>query len=130
MAGTARFRRLRLTVLGFAIAIPLVALVACAHPHHAHHGPARGHAHRETPQRGVALVFDGELGVHVVAGYHAHYFHANRFYRYHDGHWMVSVHIDGPWKRVALKKLPPGLQRQTAKKHRGHGHGSPAKHDH
>ena len=58
------------------------------------------------------------------------YFSHDRYYRYRDGHWQLSVRLDGSWGRIAVGDLPHGLKvhRTKAKKRRHKGYAPPAKH--
>ena len=71
------------------------------------HAPAHGYRHRHR-HSGVDLVFDSGLGVYVVAGL-GHYFYNDKFYRWHDGVWQISVHARGPWHGADDHEVPRRL---------------------
>ena len=89
------------------------------------HAPAHGHRHKH---HGVELVFDSEWGVYVVVDFPSHYYCKGHYYRLRESRWVRSVHIDGPWKYVSEKSLPPGLRgkekdKGKSKEHPGRGRG-------
>lgn len=75
------------------------------------HAPAHGYRHKHPD--GVVLVFESELGLYIVSGHKDLYFHNDRYYRLRNGEWCASVHVNGPWDVVAVKKLPPGLYKKS-----------------
>ena len=79
------------------------------------HAPAHGYRHKQ--RGGAELVYDTGIGVYLVAGLADHYFGDGRYYRYLDGAWTISVAVGGPWNRVQIDAVPPGLR----KKYRGRG---------
>jgi len=82
------------------------------------HAPAHGYRHKHGD---VVLVYEKSLEVYVVDDYPGYYFEANIFYRQIEGAWQTSSSVHGPWKKVKVKKLPPGLREwQEAQ---GHGKG-------
>ena len=126
------------TLLGSSVSI---VGMGCVHHHHpgpsvpaarakAHgpppHAPAHGYRHKHR-HHGVDLVFDSGLGVYLVLGQDAHYFHGDRFFRLSGGVWQVSGELGSGWATIAVGNLPAGLQR--AEKHKKHhrGHGPPAR---
>jgi hypothetical protein len=97
--------------------------------HHKHgpppHAPAHGYRHKH---HGVDFVYDSEWGVYVVVGFPSHYYYKSHYYRFHEAHWEMGVHIDGPWKFVSEKSLPKGLRgkekgKGKSKEHPGRGRG-------
>jgi len=69
------------------------------------HAPAHGYRHK-----------------HQGVDFEGHY------YRYHEPHWEVGVHIEGPWESVSEEALPPGLRAKgkgkgKSKEHPGRGLG-------
>lgn len=89
------------------------------------HAPAHGYRHKH---HGVELVFDSEWGVYVVVDFPSHYYCKGHYYRLRESRWVRSVHIDGPWKSVSEKSLPPGLRNKEkgkgkSKEHPGRGRG-------
>lgn len=90
------------------------------------HAPAHGYRHKH--HGGVELVFDAGLGVYVVVGHAGHYHDGDRYYRWKDGGWSVSVRLDGGWSRVAAHDVPPGLRAKHAKGKPKPRRGPPAKH--
>lgn len=77
------------------------------------HAPAHGYRHKHPD--GVVLIYKSSIGVYVASGHPDIYFYKDRYYRLRDGSWRISVHIDGPWKAVASKKVPPGLWKKSNK---------------
>ena len=77
------------------------------------HAPA--HGYRRHHQSGCELQYDKTIGVYVVIGRTATYFHDDSFLRLHSGSWQVSASLEGPWKKTDVAAIPPGLQ----KKHHG-----------
>jgi hypothetical protein len=76
------------------------------------HAPAHGYRHKH--HQGVNLVYDAEIGVYLVMGHDHCYFHKDSFYRFTNGSWEVSVGIDGKWRTIPGKKVPPGLKKKHA----------------
>ena len=77
------------------------------------HAPAHGYRHKHRDRVGgpvVELRYDDALRIYVVVGHADHYFHAGRYYRRHDGRWVASTQLAGPWAVVEIAKLPPGLR--------------------
>lgn len=121
--------------------LPLVLIASialttgCVYPHHnarhsrgpstvakpgpPPHAPAHGRRNKGS-QHDENLVFDAQLGVHVVVGMTNVYFHADRFYRLGDGRWEISARIDGGWEPLGSHPLPKGLAKKTAHSP-GHG---------
>lgn len=137
-------RARRLAGLACGLLALALFLPACVHHHHHHRsapakvtrvnrgGPppwAPAHGYRHKHHDGVELVFDAKLGVYVVLGHDHYFFHGDRFYRDHDGRWLVSAQFHGPWVSVAVTDLPSGLRVTKHKKHKHHGRGHPAKID-
>ena len=85
------------------------------------HAPAHGQRHHQGVNR-VELSFDSGLGVYLVVGHPDHYFLDGNYLRVEAGHWLISTHLDGPWRTHAVQGLPPGLRAKHGKSH-------PAKHD-
>jgi hypothetical protein len=56
------------------------------------------------------MVYDSGRGVYVVAGFPLHFYCDERFYRFRESLWEVSVNVDGPWKVVSEQSLPQGLR--------------------
>ncbi len=86
-----------------------------------HHGPppharAHGHRHHQGVSR-VELSFDSGLGVYLVVDRPDHYFLDGHYLRVEGGHWLISTHLDGPWRTHAVHKLPPGLRAKHGKSH-------------
>lgn len=77
------------------------------------HAPAHGYRHKH--KHGVELIFDAGLGVYIVVGYPNYYFYDDLYYHYHNGMWHASHILDGQWKVITNKKLPPGLQKKKVK---------------
>lgn len=71
------------------------------------HAPAHGYRHK---QHGVELTYDSGRSIYVVVGFPRHYYYKGHYYRPGGVQWEVSAHIDGPWKSVSEKSLPPGLR--------------------
>lgn len=71
------------------------------------HAPAHGYRQRHR-RSGVDLVFDTGLGVYVVAGL-GYYFFSEKFYRWRNNAWQISVNIDGPWIRADDYAVPRRL---------------------
>jgi hypothetical protein len=96
-----------------------VVIAPVPHPVVAHpsgpppHAPA--HGYRRHHQSGCELQFDKSLGVYVVIGRTATYFHDDSFLRVHGGTWQISASLEGPWKSKDMAGIPPGL----LKKHKG-----------
>jgi len=77
------------------------------------HAPAHGYRHK---QHGVELVYDSGRGVYVVVDFPLHFYFKGNYYRYHEPHWEVGVHVDGPWKLVSDGALPRGLRAKEKSK--------------
>ena len=77
------------------------------------HAPAHGYRFKHS--HGVFLVYESAIGVYVVSDHSHHYFHKNKYYRLKKGSWEISSRLDGPWKPIKEKKLPPGLQKRKSK---------------
>jgi len=91
------------------------------------HAPAHGYRHKYQ-EHGVELVYDSGLGVYVVVDFPNHFYFKGHYYRHRDSKWEIGVRVDGPWKVVAEKSLPPGLRGKKKGKgkpeeHPGRGRG-------
>jgi len=89
------------------------------------HAPAHGYRHK---YEGVELVYDSGRGVYVVVDFPLHFYFEGSYYRYHEPHWEVSVHVEGPWESISEEALPPGLRvkgkgKGKSKEHPGRGLG-------
>lgn len=106
-------------------AVSSLTLAGCNHffagpPGHARgrggpppHAPAHGYRQRHR-RSGVDLVFDTGLGVYVVAGL-GYYFFSEKFYRWRNNAWQISVNIDGPWNLVDDYRVPRRLFKSKVK---------------
>lgn len=83
------------------------------------HAPAHGYRHKHP--HGVVLVYESSIGMYVVSGHRDVYFQKDRYYRLRGNTWHRSVHINGPWDTVAVKKLPNGLQKKWLAKGQAKG---------
>lgn len=100
-------------------------LPACVHVEEHQGPPAHAPAHGQRAKHGrgsVDMVFDSDAGVYVVVGWPDHYWYRDRYYRWLDSRWMVSVKLDGDWADCSSQGLPPGL----ARKHGRDNHPVPA----
>jgi hypothetical protein len=117
--------------------VTAVTLCGCVQvtpdPFHGHgpppHAPAHGY---RSHHQGAELRFDRTLGVYVVAGYADHFYVDGRFLRLRTGRWETSPRLDGPWRAVSARSLPPGLARKSSPAprkadHPGRARGNPAK---
>ncbi len=87
------------------------------HPGPPPHAPAHGYRHKRPD--GVQLQYDSSMGVYVVIGHAGLYFSNDRYYRRGDSSWQVSLSIDGGWRAVPERSVPPGLRKpHVAKKGR------------
>ncbi len=84
------------------------------------HAPAHGYRHKT--KHGMEIVYDSECGVYVVVGFLDHYYHRERYYRWHRDRWEISASFDGDWKSMSAKKLPSGLRLKTKGKGKGKKH--------
>ncbi len=81
-------------------------------PAHGYRSKQQGHAHRETrPSGGFEVVFDAERGISVAVGFPDVYFHADRFYRQHNGQWQVSTRADVGWGSVKIDATPDTVRK-------------------
>ncbi|MFH1719965.1 MAG: hypothetical protein ABIF19_21635 [Planctomycetota bacterium] len=71
------------------------------------HAPAHGYRRKHSD---LELVYDSQWGVYVVVDFPSHFYYKKRFYRHVDTHWEMGVNIDGPWKVVSQKAIPPGIR--------------------
>ncbi len=71
------------------------------------HAPAHGYRQRHR-RSGADLVFDSGLGVYVVVGL-GHYFYGDRFYRWRNDAWQISVNAHGPWNWIDGSAVPRKL---------------------
>ncbi len=90
------------------------------------HAPAHGYRQKHR-RSGADLVFDSGLGVYVVVGL-GHYFYRDRFYRWRNDAWQISVNARGPWNWIDEAAVPRRLFKSKAKgrgkgKGRGRGRG-------
>ena len=76
---------------------------------------------------GVTLVFDAEIGVYVVLGYHNRYFHEGSFLRVSEGVWESSATVAGPWRSYTEAWVPPGLRSRIRAEQPGRRDPVPAK---
>jgi hypothetical protein len=93
------------------------------------YGPAPYAAHASPLYGDVKLVFDADLGCHLVHGRPHHYFQGDRYYRHQGGHWEVGQRAGGPWRRADVRQLPPRLRRHyhRPRAQPEHGHRTAAK---
>ncbi len=94
---------------------------------HDRHGSGRGHgppaharAHGDRHHQGVnrvELSFDSGLGVYLVVGRPHYYFLDGHYLRLEGGHWLISTHLDVPWRTHDVQELPPGLRAKHGKSH-------------
>lgn len=57
-------------------------------------------------------------GPHIYIAHgapHRIFFNSDRYYLFHDNVWFVGPGYGGPWSRVKIKQLPPGLHKFKAK---------------
>ncbi len=90
------------------------------------HAPAHGYRQKHR-RSGADLVFDSGLGVYLVVGL-GHYFYRDRFYRWRNDAWQISVNAHGPWNWIDGSAVPGRLFKSKAKgrgkgKGRGRGRG-------
>ena len=88
-----------------------------SHPHAAH-GKRSGHSHgvpafRQLRQPRAVLVYDSELGVHVVLGSRHLYYIGGRYFRSRFGAWDASTDLLH-WVPVKHRKVPFELRKQVA----------------
>jgi len=84
-------------------------------------GPQRAPAHGHRYHRdGAVLVFATSLDSYVVQGYTHHYFHHDRYYRYHRGRWEAGPRLRGQWVPTEVRALPHGLRRHRVDALRNH----------
>jgi hypothetical protein len=93
------------------------------------HAPAHGYRRKH---HGGEIVYDSAWGVYVVIGFPGHYYYNDHYYRYHQSHWQLGGHIDGPWKTVSHETLPQRVLGMHAAKDKpmqqpGRGRGRGAK---
>lgn len=101
-------------------ALFVLLLSGCvAHPHHygyeqgpPPHAPAHGY---RAKHRHHDLVYDSHLGVYVVLGYDDHYYLDDHYYRFHDGFWLHSRHLDDDWRRIDYDHVPRKLRKSKEK---------------
>ena len=89
---------------------------------------AKAHGYRRKLPTNVEVVFDTDCGVYVVVGMEKHFWLDGRYYRFYNGRWELSMTIDGGWRPIDVKILPPGLHgkyktKHVSKKHSGRGWG-------
>jgi hypothetical protein len=53
------------------------------------------------------------MGLYIVSEYTDHYYHKDKYYRWRDGGWERSSHVDGKWKKISTKRLPSGLKAEN-----------------
>jgi hypothetical protein len=129
---------MKLTIRAIGASLLLAASTGCVHHHHHHpqkvvrapgppaHAPAHGHRRHHG---GPELVYDSQLGVHVVVGRPDVFFHDGHFFRFEDGAWHVSVSLDGGWATARAGQVPPGLAKKYGHHQGSHGKAKhPAKH--
>ena len=84
------------------------------------HAPAHGYRQKHR-RSGADLVFDSGLGVYVVVGL-GHYFYRDRFYRWRNDAWQISVNARGPWNWIDGSAVPRRLFKSKAKgRYKGKG---------
>lgn len=83
------------------------------------HAPAHGYRHKYHQHD---YVYDSKIGAYVVLGYDDHFYIDELYYRYRDGGWQVSVHLDGhDWRHIDDRKVPYKLRKSKAHKHKDKG---------
>jgi hypothetical protein len=140
-------RQRTLTALfGLLVATGAFGTTGCFHPYHHRvvqpvvvqghgpppHAPAHGYRHKHR-HHDVELAFDSGLGVYVVVGLPATYWHADRYWRWAAGSWQVSTRVGDGWAVAGHSAVPAKLMAKHAKhrgKARGHHPAAPAKHAH
>ena len=80
------------------------------------HAPAHGYRHKHG---NTVLVYEKSLSLYIVSGHDGYYFHDDKYYRQHKGTWQAAKSMDGKWKKVKSKKLPPGLRSHDQAKSNG-----------
>lgn len=72
------------------------------------HAPAHGRRRKEAGD--LKITYDPDRDIYVVVNLPHHYYYNGSYYRLHNGSWQVALKIDGSWKTVPHKLLPPGLK--------------------
>jgi len=97
------------------IAATLLACVGCgagystSEPAPPPYAPAYGYSYQH-PQDHVLLIYEPDLTMYRVSGYHDVYFRNGTYYRLRDGGWYHASRIKGHWTSVGYESIPPGLQ--------------------
>jgi hypothetical protein len=102
-------------------ALLVLAWSGCAHHHYQPYGrhgyqarppigaPALGHGRVRHP--GSFLVFDATVDAYTLIGHPHHYFHRGHYYRDRHGRWERAGRLHGPWAKLRISALPPGLRK-------------------
>jgi hypothetical protein len=89
------------------------------------HAPAHGRRAKEAGE--IKIVYDSERDIYIVIGIPQHYYFEGHYYRLRHRNWQMSTAIDGKWKTIKTKQLPPGLQvkkdKQVSKNARNNKYG-------
>jgi hypothetical protein len=112
------------------LALSALTLGATGCVHHVHQHPTRvvtkspppwapAHGHRHVHGERT-LVFDVELGCYTVVGHGDHFFHRDHYYRWRAERWERAARARGPWRVVALDRLPSGLRGWHIRRHARH----------
>jgi hypothetical protein len=76
--------------------------------------PAYAYRYRHPHDR-ILLVYDPAIRVYTVTGYPNYYYSGGRYYRLKGNSWYRTSRLDGPWRVVTYKSVPPGLQKKYYK---------------
>jgi hypothetical protein len=60
---------------------------------------------------GIAVRFDGSLGLHVAVDQPGVFRYRGRFYRRHAGAWQVSARGDGGWSPIGMQSVPASVRK-------------------
>jgi hypothetical protein len=99
----------------------MVPLVASAKP--PANAPAHGYRAKQAQKhpapptvKGLEVVFDEGLGIHIAVGLPGVFFHDGHYYQERDGRWQVSLNGEGGWS-FSTSSAVPDVVRKAKKPH-------------
>ena len=85
------------------------------------HAPAHGYRHKH--HNDIELEFDSGLGVYLAVNMPDIYFFNGLYLKISDGYWVVTDHLDRPWRASLKDEVPLRLKKSRGRSHKGKGKG-------
>jgi hypothetical protein len=113
-------------------ALLVLAWTGCAHHHYQPYASqgykadprmrAPVHGYGRSGHPGSFLVFDATVNAYTLLGRPHHYFHHGHYYRDRHGRWERAGRLHGPWGKVRISALPPGLRKHHERRYADRHH--------